>query len=120
MLKVKPEQTADCVVAGFRWLVDRPLPSSLLLGLHDDDNALRHVGIAASFAEPRRRELLSELQPLITTLDGHPWEQGFLLGRKPDGSVAGRRRPLVARRDGAGLDARPAGARVRGHIRPRR
>src|SRR5205085_1318175 len=31
MVKVKPERTADCVVAGFRWFADRPLPSALLL-----------------------------------------------------------------------------------------
>jgi hypothetical protein len=36
MVKVKRERTADCVVAGFRLLVDRPLPSSLLVGLFDE------------------------------------------------------------------------------------
>jgi ATP-dependent DNA ligase len=41
MLKVKPDRTADCVVAGFRPYVDRPFLSSLLLGLYDDDGALR-------------------------------------------------------------------------------
>jgi ATP-dependent DNA ligase len=46
MVKVKREHTADCVVAGFRWLVDRPLPSSLLLGLYDGDE-LEHIGIAS-------------------------------------------------------------------------
>src|SRR5215210_5217591 len=68
MVKVKRERTADCVVAGFRWLNDRPLPSSVLLGLYDAAGELRHVGIAASFPEPRRHELLQELAPIVVPL----------------------------------------------------
>lgn len=89
MVKVKHERTADCVVAGFRWLVDRPLPSSLLLGLYDDRKVLRHVGIASSFSESRRRALLEELGPSITRLEGHPWEHGFQLGASPTGKLPG-------------------------------
>jgi ATP-dependent DNA ligase len=88
MIKVKRERTAECVVAGFRWLVDRPLPSSLLLGLYDG-GALRHVGIVSSFSEARRRELLEELRPLVTQLAGHPWEEGFLLAGSPTGRLRG-------------------------------
>jgi ATP-dependent DNA ligase len=88
MIKVKRDRTADCVVGGFRWLVDRPLPSSLLLGLHDG-GAFRHVGIAASFTEARRHELLAELRPLVTPLAGHPWERGFLLSGSPTGRLRG-------------------------------
>ena len=88
MVKVKKERTADCVVAGFRWLVDRPLPSSLLLGLYDE-GVLRHVGIAAGFAEPRRRELLERLAPLAVPLPGHPWEYGFRLAGSPTGRLKG-------------------------------
>jgi ATP-dependent DNA ligase len=96
LVKVKHERTATCVVGGFRWLVDRPLPSSLLLGLYDDDGALRHVGIAASFGERLRHELLARLDPLVVPLAGHPWESGFLLaggsvGRLP--GAAGRWAP---------------------------
>jgi ATP-dependent DNA ligase len=86
MIKVKRERTADCVVAGFRWLPDRPLPSSLLLGLYDEAGALQHVGVVTSFSEGRRRELLEEIAPLAAPLRGHPWEHGFLLG----GGSAGR------------------------------
>jgi ATP-dependent DNA ligase len=86
MVKVKRERTADCVVAGFRWLVDRPLPSSLLLGLYDDAGELQHVGVATSFTETRRRELLDELAPLVVPIAGHPWEHGFLTG----GSIVGK------------------------------
>src|SRR3954447_15172530 len=74
MVKVKYERTADCVVAGFRWLVDRPLPSSLLLGLWDGEE-LRHIGVAGGFAQGQRRELLERLAPLVVPLEGHPWER---------------------------------------------
>jgi ATP-dependent DNA ligase len=102
MVKVKREHTADCVVAGFRRLVDRPLPSSLLLGLHDGDGTLRHVGIASSFSESRRHELLEQLRPQVVPLPGHVWEEGFLLpggatGRLP--GAAGRWDPQTMTQD---------------------
>ena len=93
MVKVKRERSADCVVAGFRWLVDRPLPSSLLLALTDDGGQLRHVGVAASFGERARRTLLEELAPLAVPLEGHPWEHGFLV----DGSLMGRLKGAAGR-----------------------
>lgn len=89
MLKVKLERTLDCVAGGYRLLVDRPLPSSLLLGLYDGDRMLEHVGIAGSFSERLRRELLEELRPLEVPLAGHPWEHGFLLGGSPVGRLKG-------------------------------
>src|SRR5215210_504554 len=88
MIKVKRERTADCVVGGFRWLVDEPLPSSLLLGLYDGED-LRHVGIASSFGAPLRRQLLEELRPHVVPLAGHPWERGFLLAGSPTGRLKG-------------------------------
>jgi ATP-dependent DNA ligase len=95
MVKVKRERTADCVVAGFRWFADRPLPSSLLLGLYDAEGALRHVGVASAFAEEARRELLDRLRPLAVPLEGHPWERGFLL----PGARTGRLRGAAGRWD---------------------
>lgn len=89
MVKVKRERTADCVVAGFRWFVDRPLPSSLLLGVYDDAGLLRHIGIASSFTEARRAALLAELRPYVTGLAGHPWERGFLLAGGSTGKLHG-------------------------------
>jgi ATP-dependent DNA ligase len=89
MLKVKTERTADCVVAGFRLFEDRPLPSSLLLGLYDEAGRLRHVGIASSFAERERRELLDMLRSLAVPLAGHPWEHGFLVEGSPMGRMKG-------------------------------
>ena len=93
LLKVKQERTADCVVAGFRWRVDRPLPSSLLLGLYDDEGALQHVGVAASFGVRRAEELLDELKPHVVELAGHPWQHGFLVG----GGHVGRLRGAAGR-----------------------
>ena len=75
MLKVKHSRTADVVLAGFRWHKTGPIIGSLLLGLYDDDGQLQHVGVAASFTNVRRRELVDELAPLReNALDGHPWE----------------------------------------------
>ncbi len=85
MLKVKRVWTAECVVAGFRWLVERPLPSTLLLGVYDGEE-LRHVGVAGGFPQRFRRELLERLAPLVVPLVGHPWERGFLL----EGGATGR------------------------------
>jgi ATP-dependent DNA ligase len=74
MLKVKHERTADCAVAGFRWHKDGEGVGSLLLGLYDTAGTLHHVGVATSFSAARRKELVSELEPLRTNaLEGHPW-----------------------------------------------
>ena len=74
MLKIKHERTADCVVAGYR-----PHKSgddaigSLLLGLYRDSGDLASVGVIGAFPMKTRRELRTELAPLITTFDEHPW-----------------------------------------------
>jgi ATP-dependent DNA ligase len=73
MFKVKPERTADCVVAGFRWHKSGPIIGSMLLGLYDGDR-LQHVGVSASFPMKRRAELVEELAPYrMADLAGHPW-----------------------------------------------
>ncbi|HEX2312517.1 MAG TPA: ATP-dependent DNA ligase [Thermomonospora sp.] len=75
MFKVKHERTCDCVVAGFRWHKSGPIVGSLLLGLYNDQGALQHVGVAASFPMKRRAELVEELRPYrMDDLTGHPWE----------------------------------------------
>jgi ATP-dependent DNA ligase len=74
MLKVKHSRTADVVLAGFRWHKTGPIVGSLLLGLYNDEGQLQHVGVAASFTMARRKELVTELEPLrANALDGHPW-----------------------------------------------
>lgn len=76
MLKVKHARTADVVVAGYRLhktsTPERPLLGSLLLGLYDDGK-LQHIGVAASFTEKRRAELVEELAPLVCDISEHPW-----------------------------------------------
>jgi ATP-dependent DNA ligase len=76
MLKIKHARTADVVLAGYRLhkssTVARPLLGSMLLGLYDGDT-LQHVGVAASFTEARRAELIDELRPLETGIEDHPW-----------------------------------------------
>jgi ATP-dependent DNA ligase len=89
LAKVKRIRTADCVVAGFRWRADRPLPSSLLLGVYDERERLQHVGVAGSFAARQAETLLEELRRVVTTLEDHPWEHGFLVGGSPVGRLRG-------------------------------
>jgi ATP-dependent DNA ligase len=89
MVKVKPERTVDCVVAGFRFHGATPVVGSLLLGLWDDDGRLRHVGVASSFTVPRRKQLIDELAGHLGPLEGHPWEHGFDIGRSPLGRLRG-------------------------------
>ncbi len=75
MFKIKHQRTADCVVAGYR--VHKSGPDSigsLLLGLYKDDGTLASVGVIGAFPAARRKELFTELQPLVTTFDGHPWD----------------------------------------------
>jgi ATP-dependent DNA ligase len=75
-MKVKHARTADCAVAGFRWHKDEEGTGvgSLLLGLHDADGTLHHVGVASGFAAAFRRSLVAELAPLRDrALDDHPW-----------------------------------------------
>jgi ATP-dependent DNA ligase len=97
MIKVKHARTADCVVAGFRWHKNGPgtMIGSLLLGLYDDNGTLHHVGITSSFTTARRKELVSELEPLREhAFDDHPWKEwggggaGFARdGRSPQGGA---------------------------------
>ncbi|WP_164909333.1 ATP-dependent DNA ligase [Mycobacteroides franklinii] len=74
MFKIKPERTADCVVAGYRvHKSGDDAIGSLLLGLYQDDGALASVGVIGAFPMAERKRLFQELQPLVTSLDGHPW-----------------------------------------------
>jgi ATP-dependent DNA ligase len=74
MFKIKHERTADCVVAGYRVHKSGPdAIGSLLLGLYNDAGNLASVGVIGAFPLAKRRELFTELQPLVTTFDQHPW-----------------------------------------------
>jgi ATP-dependent DNA ligase len=90
MLKVKHERDCDCVVAGFRWYKDseKTAVGSLLLGLYDDAGMLQHVGVCASFATEKRRELVEFLAPYRkNALDDHPWKQWA--AQEPTGRMPG-------------------------------
>ncbi len=101
MLKVKHERTADCVVGGVRLVLeadpaagvaraaDPPAVASLLLGLYDQADALEHIGVASSFTNERRRTLARDVSPFAVAIEGHPWEQGFLIGGGPMGRLKG-------------------------------
>jgi ATP-dependent DNA ligase len=80
MFKIKHERTADCVVAGYRpYKGDPESIGSLLLGLFKDDGSLASVGVIGAFPAARRKELFTELQPLVTTFENHPWDWAKLL-----------------------------------------
>jgi ATP-dependent DNA ligase len=93
MFKIKHERTADCVVGGYRLHKSGPdAIGSLLLGLYDEAGKLASVGVIGAFPMARRRELFTELQPLVTSFDGHPWDwAGQQAGvRNPREAVASR------------------------------
>jgi ATP-dependent DNA ligase len=74
MLKIKHDRTADCVVAGYRTHKSSDdAIGSLLLGLHNAEGKLASVGVIGAFPMETRRALFTELQPLVTTFDDHPW-----------------------------------------------
>ena len=90
LVKVKHLRTADCVVAGYRIHKDGNGVGSLLLGLHDDEGRLHHVGVTASFTAKRRAELLVELAPLLDgALEGHPWRDWAEAQAHADGRLPG-------------------------------
>jgi ATP-dependent DNA ligase len=74
MFKIKHLRTADCVVAGYRvHKSGADAVGSLLLGLYKDDGTLASVGVIGAFPMATRRQLYTELQPLVTSFDDHPW-----------------------------------------------
>jgi len=92
MLKVKHERTADCVVAGYRpHKTGDDAIGSLLLGLYRPSGELASVGVIGAFPMAVRRELRAELDPLVTTFEGHPWNwAAHVAAAGPDGGSAGR------------------------------
>jgi ATP-dependent DNA ligase len=88
MTKVKHERTADVVVAGFRPLPDGSV-SSLLLGLYDEVDALRHVGVVTQLARADRVAFGNRLGALAIPIERHPWRSGFAIGASPLGRLKG-------------------------------
>ena len=54
--------------------------------------ALASVGVVGAFPMARRRELFAEMQPLVTTFEGHPWNWA-----RPEGVVGTPREAEVSR-----------------------
>jgi ATP-dependent DNA ligase len=93
MFKVKHERTADCVVAGYRThKSSEEAIGSLLLGLYRDGDRLASVGVVGAFPMEQRRQLFTEMQPLVTTFEGHPWNWA-----RPEGVVGTPREAEVSR-----------------------
>lgn len=88
MIKFKHARTADCVVAGMRWHANTDpgtAVGSLMLGLHDDNGVLHHVGVVGAFPVARRKELAEELAPLMAGGErDHPWLTGEIGQRLPE------------------------------------
>jgi ATP-dependent DNA ligase len=90
MLKVKHERTADCVVAGFRWFKGGGGVGSLLLGLHDEQGSLHHVGICSGFSAALRKQLEAELESLrANSLEAHPWKEWATLAGEGERRMPG-------------------------------
>ncbi|AKS31148.1 ATP-dependent DNA ligase [Mycolicibacterium goodii] len=85
MFKVKHQRTADCVVAGYRLHKSgADAVGSLLLGLYDDAGELASVGVIGAFPMATRRTLFTELQPLVTDFDTHPWNWAAQAAADPE------------------------------------
>jgi ATP-dependent DNA ligase len=117
--KVKHIRTADCVVGGYR-LHKRgeDLIGSLLLGLFTDAGELASVGVVGAFPMDRRRELLLELQPLVTSFQGHPWDWGGLAAAGRGALLAGVGQQPLEPRQNVDVRAVAAGAGGGGPLRP--
>jgi ATP-dependent DNA ligase len=64
MQKVKPVNTVDCVVGGFRYASKGRSVGSLLLGLYDEQGLLHHVGYTSSLRSEERRKITPQLEAL--------------------------------------------------------
>jgi ATP-dependent DNA ligase len=117
MLKVKREHTAECVVAGYRWLESRPAIGSLLLGLFDGDGRLRHVGVVQLLHRDCTRRV-----PRRAVAARRPAPPASVGRRVPDRTKPARpaegRRRAMDTRHGTRLGPDPARARRRGRVRP--
>ncbi|GGM04478.1 ATP-dependent DNA ligase [Nakamurella endophytica] len=86
MFKIKHERTADCVVGGYRVHKSGPdAVGSLMLGLYDASGDLASVGVVGALPMAQRRALFTELQPLVTTFEDHPWNWSMAEQIRADG-----------------------------------
>src|SRR5207237_10090569 len=89
---VRPARTPACAVGGSRGHRSGPAAlGSRLLGLYDARGVLSSIGVVGAFPMATRRSLFTEMQPLVTTFENHPWnwaahEQGERTPRKNETS----------------------------------
>jgi ATP-dependent DNA ligase len=71
MQKIKRYRSADCVIGGFRYgeklQAGRKVVASLLLGLHDADGLLHHVGFSSGLKAKDKPALTDKLEALATS-----------------------------------------------------
>ncbi len=90
MFKVKHARTADCVVAGFRWFKGGGGVGSFLLGLHDEQGTLHHVGICSGFTAAQRKQFEADLASLREgALEAHPWKEWASLAGESEQRMPG-------------------------------
>lgn len=77
MVKMKAMRTADCVVGGFRYASKGGVVGSLLLGLHDAEGLLHHVGFTSNIPTAEKAAVTTRLERIIR-------EPGFT-GQAPGG-----------------------------------
>lgn len=65
MKKMKAMRTADCVVGGFRYASKGKVVGSLLLGLHDNDGLLHHVGFTSNIPNGEKPAVTKKLEALV-------------------------------------------------------
>ena len=116
MFKIKPERTADCVVAGYRMHKsgagrDRLATARFLQGR-------RHAGVGRChrcLPDGRAARTLRRIPSLVTTFDQHPWNWAAHLAgdaRRAERGIA------LERRQGPLVRAAAARAGGRGPLRP--
>ncbi|MDO5736865.1 MAG: ATP-dependent DNA ligase [Propionibacteriaceae bacterium] len=66
MLKTKHKRTAEAVAVGYRMAKNGDGVGSLLLGMYDDDGSLMRVGGIVGFPLAMRRQMVTDLAPLVT------------------------------------------------------
>jgi ATP-dependent DNA ligase len=65
MLKVKQQQTADCIIGGLRYASHGRVVGSLLLGLYDKEGRLNHIGFTSNIPREQKEALTRKLEKLI-------------------------------------------------------
>ena len=93
MFKIKHERTADCVVAGYRVHKSRRRTRSARCCSGSTRTTARSPRSASSARSrwPARAALFTELQPLVTDFDGHPWNWAAHAGQATRTRRAGTR-----------------------------